>query len=166
LLVLLVLPKSESSVARHCHIRCHLNIRWVCGNDGKNYANECVMRRAACEKEEAIVAVKQGKCLIGEKRCSFPCSKELDPVCGSDGQEYSNECVMRVKSCETKKPIAFIIRANDESKCEDCRFLCTRQLAYICGSDGVTYMNECLMRHKSCKSKTAIVKVYEGKCRE
>ena len=34
----------------------------------------------------------------------------------------------------------------------------------ICGSDGVTYDNDCNMWQKACKTKTAIMRLYDGEC--
>ena len=33
--------------------------------------------------------------------CPGHCNFEYNPVCGSNGQTYSNECVFRATSCET-----------------------------------------------------------------
>ncbi len=37
--------------------------------------------------------------------CNITCSTTYEPVCGSDGQTYPNECSMREESCETKRDI-------------------------------------------------------------
>ena len=34
--------------------------------------------------------------------------RNLDYVCGSDGEIYDNECAMRVEACKTKSPIVFV----------------------------------------------------------
>ena len=38
----------------------------ICGHDGKTYWNECLMRQAACEREEAIVSIHDGPCISGK----------------------------------------------------------------------------------------------------
>merc|ERR1711993_26486 len=109
-----------------CRIRCHVHLRFVCGSDGKTYANECVMRRASCAKQEAIIAVHKGKCLMGEKKCTkIACTKILAPVCGSDGKPYANECVMRMESCmssKTKKK-----EKKKKKKKKECDEACTKE---------------------------------------
>merc|ERR1712168_200201 len=125
-----------AACASRCHIRCHMHLRFVCGNDGKSYANECVMRRASCMKREALVAVHRGKCLVGEKKCVIPCPKILAPVCGSDGKRYDNECTMRVAACKSAKAIT-VVRTKDEH-CNECDEVCTKEYVPICGSDGQT----------------------------
>src|SRR5690348_4108737 len=48
-------------------------------------------------------------------------------------------------------------------KCEDGPFNCTDEVAYICGTDGVTYLNHCQFFTKYC-ADNAINFAKEGKC--
>ena len=46
-----------------------------------------------------------------------------------------------------------------------CETGCPYNIAYVCGSDGVTYTNECTMRAESCLAgKPNVRKAYDGKC--
>ena len=47
----------------------------VCGHDWKTYLNECVMRREACKRREAIIKVYDGRC----KGSIF--AIQGDPIC-------------------------------------------------------------------------------------
>jgi len=37
-------------------------------------------------------------------KCGENCPYNFAEVCGSDGKTYSNECVMRVESCQAGNP--------------------------------------------------------------
>ena len=41
---------------------------------------------------------------------------------------------------------------------------CSREMNPVCGNDGVTYNNDCLMRFATCKSNSVINKAYRGRC--
>ena len=62
-----------------------------------------------------------------------------------------------------------IFYVSNKEKClpvsAKCYFSCQRMARPICGHDGRTYMNECIMRRNACKRKKATVKAYDGYCK-
>lgn len=43
-------------------------------------------------------------------KCNFQCERIFKPLCGSNGQRYNNECLMKEAACTTKTAI---IKVND-----------------------------------------------------
>ena len=41
-------------------------------------------------------------------RCPIVCTKEYDPVCGSDGRTFPNPCVVKYESCLRQKNISIV----------------------------------------------------------
>ncbi|NXU73853.1 IOVO protein, partial [Oreotrochilus melanogaster] len=94
------------------------------------------------------------------------CTETLSPVCGSDGVTYNNECQL----CAYNVEYGTNISKDHDGECKeivpvDCSrypntteegrvvMLCNKALSPICGTDGVTYDNECLLCARNLQSK-------------
>ena len=165
----------------------------VCGCDGVTYRNNCERIKAGirllhfgpCQHECTVDANGQADCgpdAFCEQRpgvCGEPgshgiclekptvCTAEWDPVCGCDGQTYSNDCdrmaagVSKRHNGECERICGTVagIPCNDGELCElpphtcDTADLdghcvpipdaCPELYEPVCGCDGVTYPNDC-----------------------
>ncbi|GLE07744.1 hypothetical protein PINS_up018375 [Pythium insidiosum] len=123
--------------------------------------------------------------------CSSMCSMEFAPVCGSDGMTYDNPCKLAIAQCKTKtlklkkrgpcdgsgdgSHAVMPPRKGGGSKSTDdsagadpdnageCETPCTKEIDFVCGSDGVTYSNPCLLKNAQCKAPT-LTKKSDGEC--
>ncbi len=89
--------------------------------------------------------------------CSSSVCSGFDPVCGSDGLTHGGLCEVRAKSCLTKKKV----RIAGQGPCHllaDVTESCPVPPAEkedeeaVCGTDGVTYVSECVLRLQKQKS--------------
>lgn len=65
------------------------------------------------------------------------CPFIYQPVCGTDGNTYSNSCTLQC-AAKDNECIAFAHSGTCIGEC-----VCTDEYKPVCGSDGMTYSNQC-----------------------
>eukprot|EP00922_Rhytidocystis_sp_ex-Travisia-forbesii_P024967 GHVS01036667.1.p2 GENE.GHVS01036667.1~~GHVS01036667.1.p2 ORF type:complete len:131 (+),score=11.36 GHVS01036667.1:169-561(+) len=100
--------------------------------------------------------------------CKKNCNFMWLPVCGSNARTYGNKCELDVATCKSN---GAIIKAYD-GECEDggrrrlgpCDRGCGRIFSPVCGTNGRTYNNLCLLQIATCKSHGHIKLRKRGSC--
>ncbi|XP_061473496.1 serine protease inhibitor Kazal-type 5-like isoform X2 [Rhineura floridana] len=142
-----------------------------CGGIGESsYYSENVRKGPFSnrQKRKAIGAYKLDcdKILADLKKGGTSCNALWSPVCGTDGKTYSNPCFL----CSEIVKAEDILTLKHEGECPevhgmvDCsqypqtkgRVLCKRSTQEVCGTDGETYSNECMLCDRILKTKSEI----------
>ncbi|XP_071541362.1 uncharacterized protein [Panulirus ornatus] len=150
-----------------CPTSCSANYSPVCGTDGKTYGNQCTLDKVSC-RDPTIRKDFNGECGTPQRPCPDVCPEVYSPVCGTDGNTYDSDCALKAASCQ--KP-SIILRnsgpcaVTPEPK-PPCANTCARVYSPVCGSDGKTYFNLCLLNLMSCREGTPLTPVREGRCDE
>ncbi|KAK4327419.1 hypothetical protein Pmani_002084 [Petrolisthes manimaculis] len=90
------------------------------------------------------------------------CIALYDPVCGSNGQTYSNDCHFRGARCENQH---LRLECQGECPCDSkvCGVVCPLYVDPVCGSDGITYSNSCFLGIETCHNPHITLR-HKGQC--
>nr|XP_024219435.1 agrin-like isoform X3 [Halyomorpha halys] len=191
----------------NCGPLCEEVMRPVCGSDGLTHQSACHLSRSACLNRTDLRVLYAGVCgaegPCKQKMCPpnskcvetgdtakcecNGCPGDYDPVCGSDGVSYGNECKLQRQACTHNKPINVLYKGLcngcENKKCEFyavcqidsggeancvCPSNCSEETnsEEVCGSDRKTYSNECELKQVSCRNKIPIRVSKRGHCDE
>ncbi|XP_034825525.2 serine protease inhibitor dipetalogastin-like [Maniola hyperantus] len=87
-----------------------------------------------------------------------PCEYNYEPVCGSDGVTYTNQCLLECYSNNgVKKGKPPVTECTDGVTCSDC--VCQSIYLPVCSMSGQTYPNECELsceNHRRAQEKRSL----------
>lgn len=153
---------------KHCQDVCFYSFKAVCASDGRIYNNKCQMKIRNCGRH--IYQLPMGECRAQERTtggCPVTCVGEKpNPVCGSDGNLYDNDCDMRRLTCGSRGAGA-VYKVSLE-KCRKKSLSCAKMRCPpnvndpVCGIDGSTYANFCLLHYATCLKGVDLA--HHGRC--
>ncbi|XP_066547264.1 agrin isoform X2 [Amia ocellicauda] len=205
-------PADSSKAECVCRkITCPAVVAPVCGSDSSTYSNECELEKAQCSMQRRLKVMRKGPCALKDPcsevdcsygstciqssdgqsaKCMCPLSCEQQPehlVCGSDGKDYDNECVLNKHACDLQRNI----RKQHDGSCDPCKDSqnnlnvgcrveprtrrpqtfsppesCPPGGQPLCANDGLSYDNECKMLKSALQKGTELRKIHDGRCKK
>ncbi|XP_025029008.1 serine protease inhibitor Kazal-type 5-like, partial [Python bivittatus] len=158
---------TEERIARGDY-RTHTN----CGGTGDSsyYSANCQKGPFSNRKKSGTVVYHKLNCILilaNLKKNKTSCQALWSPVCGTDAKTYSNKCFLCLAIVDAED----ILTIRHEGECTevvhetvDCskypqtrgQVLCKTSPPEVCGTDDVTYQNECLLCDQILKTKSEI----------
>ncbi|KAG7311988.1 hypothetical protein JYU34_001429 [Plutella xylostella] len=188
-----LLAAAARSAPTLCEI-CPAEKAPVCGSDQVTYYNGCVL--TYCQNNPSVVVLHQGYCPGSKNPDPCLCPEKYQPICGTDGNTYGNECKLRCQKSRVRVEKAYdgwcgsqypqvqvaepngvqvadangvqVADANGVQVAENSDpCTCTRSYKPVCGSNGETYNNECLLNcvaATDAQASSPVAKIHDGPC--
>ena len=112
------------------------------------------------------------------RNCSFACTREYNPVCGSNGEMFSNPCLLQKAACTSRQEITVLYENSTSGRADvsiygricdrsslPCPESCPDLGMPVCASNRKTYDNACLVELEACHHNSSLYVAYEGDCR-
>ncbi|XP_063269568.1 ovoinhibitor-like [Prinia subflava] len=175
-------------------VACPRDLKPVCGTDGKTYSNDCGICLHNAEHGDSVEKEHDGECdpkpimvnctryhrIVADDHVIVACPRIMKPVCGSDSFTYDNDCgicaynaehdtnVTKMHEGPCKESVAVDCARYRTQTTKDGKTLmsCPRDLNPVCGTDGTTYDNECMICAHNVEKRTHVGKRHLGRCRE
>ncbi|PFH37975.1 Kazal-type serine protease inhibitor domain-containing protein [Besnoitia besnoiti] len=130
----------------------------VCGKDGVTYQNRCHLKCAR-------VRLSHGGECDSDSSCQCKLARP-GAVCGIDGKTYENRCLLRCSKtrldytgpCVNDENVTSSQPSLKTESIPERECACPYNLDPVCGQDGRTYSNKCLMRCSGVRWK------HDGEC--
>lgn len=136
----------------------------VCGSDGVDYPSECQLLRHACANQEHIFKKFSGPCGKQSSLHGFSPYVTLQCVLTTAPDFYS----WTLDPCQgSMSDLNHICRVNPRTRHPEMLLRpenCPAQHTPICGDDGVTYENDCVMSRIGATRGLLLQKVRSGQC--
>ena len=145
----------------------------MCGSDGTTYPNLCTLECKACQEESDLKPVYPGNCNSTTNQCDDACKCGADdpldiPMCGSDGMTYPDLCTLECKACREDSDLKPVYPGNCNTTTNQCVGVCVCPRLYdpVCGTDGKTYVNLCVLKCSACEQGSDLELAYPGECKK
>ncbi|XP_060777415.1 tomoregulin-1b [Neoarius graeffei] len=138
-----------------CQFQCHEKYIPVCGSNGDTYQNECYLKQAACTQQRLVSLASPGPC---DPDSSSGSGDGDDEGSGTDTSKKLTKCSNCKYGAECDED------SEDEDSCS-CKIDCSGHNENpVCGTDGNSYNNPCLVREASCLKQEQIDVKHLGRC--
>lgn len=134
----------------------------VCGTDNVTYSSVCSLKLARCSQNNKLKIDKIGRC--EKKPCPENCPFNYKPICGSDGRWHPSECELKLSACRKGTTIKRIKKKSKKVCGKRCVAYCPPYESPVCGTDNVTYQNECKLHKMNCKMGKKVKVAKRSKC--